>query len=66
MWVLVRNLSSSIHPLEIAFWGSVFGLVTFLPTFFEIRTQNLIRNVPVHIFPGLYLTEVRFWHGFVH
>ena len=35
MWVLVRNLSSSIHPLEISFWGSVFGLVTFLPTVFK-------------------------------
>ena len=36
MWVLVRNLSSSIHPLEISFWGSVFGLLTFLPTFFKM------------------------------
>ena len=36
MWVLVRNLSSSIHPLEISFWGSLFGLLTFLPTFFKM------------------------------
>ena len=32
MWVLVRKLSTNIHPLEITFWGNIFGLLTLLPT----------------------------------
>ena len=44
MWVLVRNLSSSIHPLEISFWGSVFGLLTFLPTVFKFGPKVFLTN----------------------
>ncbi len=44
MWVLVRNLSSSIHPLEISFWGSVFGLLTFLPTVFKFGPKVFLTH----------------------
>jgi len=44
MWVLVRNLSSSIHPLEISFWASVFGLITFVPTVFKFGTKIFLTN----------------------
>lgn len=32
MWVLVRQLSDRIHPLEITFFGSFFGFLFFLAT----------------------------------
>ena len=53
MWVFVRNISLTLHPLEITFWGSVFGLITFLPTILKngigvLRTNRVKRWFSFH------------------
>lgn len=53
-WVLVRKLSVTIHPLEVTFWGTVFGLLTFLPTILK-NGRNVFRTsrVGLHLFRAI-------------
>ena len=55
MWVIVRKLSETIHPLEIPFWASIFGLLIFIPT---IVKEGIIvlatQRAPLHFLRALF------------
>ena len=44
MWVIVRKLSETIHPLEIPFWASIFGLLIFIPTIYKEGIIEVIQT----------------------
>lgn len=41
MWVFIRRISQDIHPFEIAFFRSLFGLIAVIPWFVKYGLQPL-------------------------
>ena len=55
MWVIVRKLSETIHPLEIPFWASIFGLLIFIPTIVKEGVIVLeTQRAPLHFLRALF------------
>ena len=49
MHAIIRYVSSELHPIQIAFFRNLFGLLVFIPWFFRYGVEPLrTRRLPMH------------------
>ena len=59
MHAIIRHLSANLHPFEIAFFRSFFGLLVFLPIFLRDGIGVLKTNkLHLHVGRGIPTTDV--------